>query len=458
MLQQTDLLWQEVLAKIGRQVNGRQFETWFRRMRLMDVSDDSVTLGIPAAFYREWIEKHYLSLLQSSLNQVLERNVKIAFKLDAPEHKQLSFDWREARGRESAAEEETEEVPTVETIFEPLRLNERFVFEDFVVGPSNRLAYAAAIAAAESPGKVYNPLFIQGGVGLGKTHLLQAVCHAALKRDPAMKILFLSCEDFVNKFIIAIERGEVPFFREQCRGVDMLVIDDIHFLANKEHTQEEFFHTFNSLYNAQKQIVLSSDCLPNDMTSMEERVVSRFQWGMVANIEPPVFETRVAIAKRKASRRGRELPNDVLNYLAEKIETNIRELEGAVIKIIGYASLMKRPIDLTIAKEALRDVLQRNRRVRLEDVRDAVVEHFKVKASDLMSRSRSKSIAHPRQVCMYLARHLTECSLEEIGAFFGGRDHTTVLYAEDKIKEACNSIPDIKHDVEALSRKISRGA
>jgi len=425
----------------------------------MEIADGAVVLGIPAAFYREWIEKHYLHLLQNALKESVGRDVKIEFRVDAPQHKQLSFDWQpgSARGETEAAEDEAE-APTVETIFEPLRLNDRFVFEDFIVGPSNRLAYAAAIAAAESPGKVYNPLFIQGAVGLGKTHLLQAICHAVLKREPAAKILFLSCEDFVNKFVLSLERGEVPLFREHCRSVDLLVIDDIHFLANKEHTQEEFFHTFNTLYNSQKQIVLSSDCMPNDMTALDERVVSRFKWGMVANIEPPSFETRMAIAKRKASRRGRELPNDVLTYLAEKIETNIRELEGAVVKIIGYASLMNKPIDLAIAEEALRDVLVRVRRVRLEDVRDAVVEYYKIKASDLVSRKRSKSVAFPRQVCMYLARQLTDCSLEEIGEFLGGRDHTTVLYAEDKIREDSKNNADIKHDIEALSRKISRSA
>lgn len=458
MPQETEQIWQGVLAGIKARVNGRQFETWFCRMRLLEADERSAVIGIPAAFYREWIEKHYMPLLQKSLNEALGREVKIVFRVDVQQHKQLSFDWRAEATEAVEGTEGLEEGPAVETIFEPLRLNDRFVFEDFVVGPSNRLAYAASVAVAGSPGKVYNPLFIQGAVGLGKTHLLQAICHAVLKREPEARILFLSCEDFVNRFILAIERNDVLAFREHCRSVDLLAIDDIHFLANKEHTQEEFFHTFNTLYNAQKQIVLSSDCLPNDMTAMEERVVSRFKWGMVANIEAPSFETRMAIAKRKASRRGRELPGDVLQYIAENIETNIREIEGAVIKIIGYASLMNKPVDLAITKEALRDVLRRNRRVRIEDIRDAVVEYYKIKAADLVSRNRSKSVAFPRQVCMYLARQLTDCSLQEIGAFLGGRDHTTVLYAEDKIKQDCEAAPEIKKDIEALSRKISRGA
>lgn len=444
---------------IQQQVNGRQFETWFRRMHLVEMSEGLLVLGIPAAFYREWIEKHYQPILQKALSEAVGREVRTSFVVDAPKHKQLNFDWRSAPQDPESEEQPPDEIPRAEAgaFFERPRLNERYVFGDFIVGPSNRLAYAASVAVAESPGKVYNPLFIQGSVGLGKTHLLQAICHSVFQRDAGAKMLFMSCEDFVNKFIAALERGDVLSFREQCRSADLLVIDDIHFLANKERTQEEFFHTFNSLYNAQKQIVLSSDCGPGEIPTLEERVVSRFRWGMVASIEAPSFETRVAIAKRKATRRGRELPGEVANYLAENFEANIRELEGAVIKIIGYASLMNRQIDLEISKEALRDVLQRSRRVRMEDIRDAVVEYYKMKTGDLVSRKRSKSVAFPRQVCMYLARQLTDCSLEEIGGFLGGRDHTTVLYAEEKIRKGILETPQIKHDVDFLSRKVTRG-
>ncbi len=424
----------------------------------MSIDDDSLVLGIPAAFYREWIERYYLSILKDALKDTLGRETTISFVVDTPQHRQLSFNWQSA-GKDAGGDSSSlrEVRPSGADIFEPLQLNDRYVFEDFIVGPSNRLAYAAAVAVAEAPGKVYNPLFIQGSVGLGKTHLLQAVCHLILERDLGTRILFMSCEGFVNKFISAVERGSTTVFREQCRSADLLVIDDIHFLANKERTQEEFFHTFNALYNAQKQIVLSSDCSPNDIPTLQERVVSRFKWGMVASIEQPSFETRVAIAKRKARQRNRELPNEVANYLAEKIETNIRELEGAVIKIIGYASLMNREINLEITQEALRDLLGHSRRIRMEDIRDAVVEYYKVKPADILSRKRSKSVAFPRQVCMYLSRRLTDCSLEEIGNFLGGRDHSTVLYAEEKIGKEYEQASQIRHDIDLLSQKVLRG-
>jgi len=456
MPQQTQQVWEETLSKIQGRVSGRQFETWFRRMHPVDIGADSLVLGIPAAFYREWIEKHYLTILQQALNETFGRDVKISFVVDAPQHKQLSFDWQ-ARSHESALQQEAPLTTEID-IFEPLQLNDKYVFEDFVVGPSNRLAHAAAVAVSESPGRTYNPLFIQGSVGPGKTHLLQAICHAVRRRDPSVRILMLPCEAFVNKFIAAVQQGSTMDFRNRCRSADMLVIDDVHFLANKERTQEEFFHTFNALYNAQKQIVLSSDCAPHEIPTLEERVVSRFKWGMVANIEPPCFETRAAIARKKAHERGRELPNEVALYLAENIETNIRELEGAVVKIIGYASLINKEISMETAKEALRDVLQRGRRVRMEDVRNAVLEYYKIKPSDLKSRSRSKSVAFPRQVCMYLARKHTNCSLEEIGSFLGGRDHTTVLYAEEKISQEYQKNPQVKHDINLLSKKLTQGA
>ena len=310
----------------------------------------------------------------------------------------------------------------------------KYTFDNFVVGPCNRFAHAAAVGAAEAPGKAYNPFFLHGSVGLGKTHLLQSLCFALLERNPKTRILYLSCETFVNHFISALENGDLQKFRNKYRNVDVLVVDDIHVLANKERTQEEFFHTFNTLYQSGKQIVLSSDSPPKDIPTLQERLVSRFKWGLVTEIEPPCYETRMAILKRKSRERGREIPDDVARLLAERIDSNIRELEGAVTKLIGYAGLAGQPVSVELAREAMRDLFAvRKGQPSMEDIIGLITEHFGIKLSELQSKKRTNAIAYPRQVAMYLARQITRHSLEEIGGFFGGRDHSTVIYAVEKV-------------------------
>ncbi|HEV8379428.1 MAG TPA: chromosomal replication initiator protein DnaA [Tepidisphaeraceae bacterium] len=312
-----------------------------------------------------------------------------------------------------------------------IALNPDYAFENFVIGPCNRLAHAASIAVAEQPGKAYNPLFIHGDVGLGKTHLLQAVCQKILDRQPDARILYLTCDSFINQFINAVGSGDMNQFRYRYRHVDMLVIDDIHFLGgDKARTQEEFFHTFNTLYQGHKQIVLSADCPPSEIPELEERLVSRFNWGLVARIDKPCYETRMAILQKKAAMRGVSLPDDVLCYVASKIDSNTRELEGAVTKIQGLASLHEGKVDLELAKAAFGETATpEQRRVTFQQIFDVVTKYYNVRLSDLQSKKRHKSIAFPRQVCMYLARKYTRYSLEEIGGHFGGRDHTTVLHA-----------------------------
>jgi chromosomal replication initiator protein len=298
------------------------------------------------------------------------------------------------------------------------------------------MAHAAAQAVSDLPGRAYNPLFIHAGVGLGKSHLMQAICHKVRQHRPDVSMMYVSCEDFVNQFIASIESGQIEEFRYRFRYLDLLVIDDIHFLADKERTQEEFFHTFNTLYQSQKQVVLSSDSPPHEIPRIEERLVSRFKWGLVVRIDRPSFETRVAIVQKKSKLRGVDLPEDVVQYIATAIDTNNRELEGAVIRVLGYASLCNRPIGLDMAKEALRDLATApSRTVSIQEISDAVLKRYNARLSDLQSKRRSQSVALPRQICMYLARHMTNRSLEEIGAFFGGRDHTTVLHAERKIRQ-----------------------
>src|SRR5689334_11595034 len=312
----------------------------------------------------------------------------------------------------------------------PLPLNPDYVFENFVTGPCNRLPHAACVAVAEQPGRAYNPLFIHGGVGLGKTHLLQAVCQKLLERQDDARILYLSCDSFINQFITAIENGDMTQFRYRYRNVDMLVIDDIHFLAGRDRTQEEFFHTFNTLYQQHKQIILSADCPPSEIPELEDRLVSRFNWGLVARIDKPCYETRMAILQKKAQMRGVDMPDDVLCYVATKIDANTRELEGAVTKIQGLASLHEGKVDLELAKAAFGETATpEQRRVTFQQIFDVVTKYYNVRLSDLQSKKRHKSIAFPRQVCMYLARRYTRYSLEEIGGHFGGRDHTTVLHA-----------------------------
>ena len=345
---------------------------------------------------------------------------------------------------------------------QPLALSPDYTFENFVTGPCNRLPHAAAIAVAEQPGRAYNPLFIHGGVGLGKTHLLQAVCGQVLERDPSARILYLSCDSFINQFINAIETGEMNQFRHRYRHVDMLVIDDIHFLAGRDRTQEEFFHTFNTLYQGHKQIILSADCPPSEIPELEERLVSRFNWGLVARIEKPCYETRVAILNKKARMRGLELPDDVVCYIAGKIENNTRELEGAITKLQGM-SLLRDPagglaqqIDIELAKAALGDAATSDqRRITIQQIFEVVTKYYNVRLSDLQSKKRHKSIAFPRQVCMYLARRHTRYSLEEIGGYFGGRDHTTVLHAVRTIEADCNEDREIAKQLSTIETQLT---
>jgi chromosomal replication initiator protein len=313
---------------------------------------------------------------------------------------------------------------------QPLPLNPDYAFSNFVTGPCNRLPHAASVAVAEQPGQAYNPLFIHGGVGLGKTHLLQAVTQKVLEKNDSARILYLSCDSFINQFITAVETGDMNGFRHRYRHVDVLVIDDIHFLAGKDRTQEEFFHTFNTLYQQHKQIILSADCPPGEIPELEERLVSRFNWGLVARIDKPCYETRVAIVQKKARMRGLTLPEDVICYIAAKVENNTRELEGAVTRIQGMAMLQNGQIDLELAKAALGEsATAEQRRITIQQIMEVVTKYYNVRLSDLQSKKRHKSIAFPRQVCMFLARRHTRYSLEEIGGYFGGRDHTTVLHA-----------------------------
>jgi chromosomal replication initiator protein len=337
-----------------------------------------------------------------------------------------------------------------------LPLNPDCTFEHFVTGPCNRLAHAASVAVGEQPGRAYNPLFIHGGVGLGKTHLLQAICQKVLERQDDARILYLSCDSFINQFMLAVETGDMHQFRHRYRHVDLLVIDDIHFLTGRERTQEEFFHTFNTLYQQHKQIILSADCPPSEIPELEERLVSRFNWGLVARIEKPCYETRVAILQKKAKMRGLTLPEDVLCYVAAKVENNTRELEGAITKLQGLGLLQQGRIDLDLAKAALGESgTPEQRRITIQQIFEAVTKYYNVRLSDLQSKKRHKSIAFPRQVCMFLARRHTRYSLEEIGGYFGGRDHTTVMHAVRTVDQDTKDDREIAHQLSQLESQLT---
>jgi chromosomal replication initiator protein len=345
-------------------------------------------------------------------------------------------------------------------IADQIVLSPDYNFDNFVTGPGNHLAYAASVAVAQQPGKAYNPLFIHGGVGLGKTHLLQAICQTVLHDNPGTRICYLSCDSFVNQFLESVTGGQMHDFRHRYRHVDLLVIDDIHFLANRERTQEEFFHTFNTLYQANRQIVLSSDSPPNEIPKLEERLVSRFNWGLVARIDKPCYETRVAIVKKKAALRNITMPDDVVCFIATHIESNTRELEGAITKVQSLAQFNHEPITYALAQQALGDTLTTTppRHISIQTIIDAVTDFYDVKLSDLQSKRRHRSITIPRQVCMYLARQRTTYSLEEIGGYFGGRDHTTVMHAIKAIGERVGLDTRFAEQIEQIDQRVHTSA
>lgn len=354
---------------------------------------------------------------------------------------------------------DAQDTTATDLVFEQPVISPDYAFENFVTGPGNQLAYAAAVAVAEQPGIAYNPLFIHGGVGLGKTHLLQAICQTILHRNQHLRICYLSCDAFINQFLHCVQKGMMDQFRHRYRHVDVLVIDDIHFLGmgNRERTQEEFFHTFNELHQSRKQIVLSSDAAPSEIPSLEERLLSRFQWGLVAHIAKPDYETRLAIVQAKTQLRGLVLPEDVVSYIATRIDSNARELEGAINTIQAMAMLQGKTIDLAMAQKALGEpgAGNRNGQITLQQIVDVVTAYFNVKLSDLQSKRRHKSITMPRQVCMWLARKRTRFSLQEIGAFFGGRDHTTVMHSIEMVEVRYQQDPSFAQQVDQIDQMIN---
>jgi chromosomal replication initiator protein len=422
-------LWDQILARIETKVNRHSFYTWFKPTSFIGEDAAAVSVRVPNSLFKDWLTKHYSGVIAESMAEVQRPQLAVNFVADAP----ADISAIPLGPNEAAALQVPSSPAPITT---NAGLNPRYTFDTFIVGSSNQFAHAAARAVAEAPSRSYNPLFVYGGVGLGKTHLMHAVGHYVLQHDRNLKLTYISSERFMNEMINAVRYDRVIDFRERYRSVDVLLVDDIQFLAGKEGTQTEFFHTFNALYDSQKQIVLSSDCPPHEIPALEERLRSRFEWGLIADIQSPDLETKVAILKKKAEAEAVPLTDDVAIYIAGRIKSNIRELEGSLIRLVAYASLTGQEISLTLAQEVLRNILDHEEKaVTIEIIQKYVADYYNLKLAELKSRNNSKSVAMPRQIAMYLCKSLTHASLPEIGRSFGGKHHSTVIHSIRKVDE-----------------------
>ncbi len=462
-----DNIWKNALDILEKEVNEQIFSAWFLQIKQLFADNQTLVLSVPNKFFENWVRDKYFSLINTAVNQTSGKTLVIEFKISEnsvltggpppipekdvspTEEKEQSAGWLKSMfsGAKQAQDNRSKDIG----------LNPNYTFDTFVVGSSNRFAHAASLAVCERIAKVYNPLFLYGGVGLGKTHLMQAMGHEVLNKYPKAKVCYISSEEFTNQLIQAIRNRTTEKFRNKYRKVDILLIDDIQFIANKESTQEEFFHTFNSLHDAHKQIVLCSDRSPQDIKGLEKRLVSRFAWGLIADIQSPDFETRIAIIEKKSENEDIAISKEVLYFLAEHIKTNIREMEGALIRVVAYAKLTGEHITVDLAKTVLKGmIISDERKITIKQIQKIVADFFAIREEDMKTKKRTRAIAYPRQMAMYLSRSLTDHSLPDIGGFFGGRDHTTVLHACDKISKELLNNDQTKMTVEKLVSLIKR--
>lgn len=443
-----EIEWDEALEYVQQKVPKQVFDTWFLPVQFDRVENSTVYIGVPNKFFGEWLETHYGALLSEAVSIAGGGELlTVAFIVREKTTTSLSEPPSSAQGAKSQVSPKPRRG---------ILLNPKYTFRNFVVGAGNQFAHAACMAVAEQPGQTYNPLFIYGGVGLGKTHLLTAIGnHVAEQRD--LRIAYLTTEQFTNEVINSIRYDKMMDLRKRYRHIDMLMIDDIQFLVGKERTQEEFFHTFNALYEGHKQIVLSSDRFPKDMPDIEERLRSRFEWGLIADLQPPDVETRIAILRKKSEDEGVKLPEDVIQFLSTTMKSNVRELEGSLVRLGAYASLTGQVISLELAKTVLRDIIgDKKKVVAMDDIQEAVCAQFHVKIAELKSRRRSKTLVHPRQIAMYLCRELTDASYPEIGRQFGGKDHTTIIHACRQVTKAKETDTGLQTTIESLKEQILR--
>jgi chromosomal replication initiator protein len=436
-----ETIWNEAMDLIKIELSEVSYNTWFKTIEPISMDDNNIILAAPNEFTKGILDGRYLNLIKNAISQITKQNYHIIITIPEDEIK-LNVG-------------QTKAVENGENISRS-QLNPKYTFDSFVIGNSNRFAHAASLAVAEAPAQAYNPLFIYGGVGLGKTHLMHAIGHYILNQNSKTKVVYVSSEKFTNELINSIRDDKNDAFRNRYRNVDVLLIDDIQFIAGKERTQEEFFHTFNALHDANKQIIISSDRPPKEIPTLEDRLRSRFEWGLIADIQPPDLETRIAILKKKAKVENLSIENDVLLYIATKIQSNIRELEGALIKIVAYSSLTKKEITVDLAEEALKDIISSSKpkEITVNLIKEVVAKNFNIKSEDFNSKKRTRAIAYPRQVAMYLCRELTDLSLPKIGDEFGGRDYTTVIHAYEKISSNLKSNSTFNKKIENVIKEI----
>jgi len=438
-------IWNEVLNLMKVELTEVSFNTWLKTIEPISLSSDKIILAAPNEFTKGILVGRYLNLIKNAVKHVTKKDFDIQFIIPGEEY---SLNVGQSVVQENVVENN-----------QRAQLNPKYTFDTFVIGNSNRFAHAASLAVAEAPAQAYNPLFIYGGVGLGKTHLMHAIGHYILNQNPSSKVVYVSSEKFTNELINSIREYRNEEFRNKYRNVDVLLIDDIQFIAGKEGTQEEFFHTFNALHEANKQIIISSDRPPKEIPTLEDRLRSRFEWGLIADIQPPDLETRIAILRKKANVENIKVNDDVMLYIASKIESNIRELEGALIRVVAYSSLTNSEVTVELAEEALKDILSSNKAVEItvDSIKEIVSKYFKIKIEDFNSKKRTRAIAYPRQIAMYLTRELTDLSLPKIGDEFGGRDHTTVIHAYDKVTADMKKNPDLKRKIEDMIKQLKEG-
>jgi chromosomal replication initiator protein len=440
-------IWQESLEQLRDRLGQQNFETWIKPIRVREAADDEILLEVPNKFFRDWLVEHFLRPIRETLTDAARRDIKVSIainqKVQSAPPAPPPFEKRPER-------EAPKPAPRVNNLIP------KYTFENFVVGASNQFAHAASLAVANQPGEHYNPLFIYGGVGLGKTHLINAIGHRVMERRQTLKVLYLSSESFMNELIASLRRDKMDEFKIRFRNIDALILDDVQFIAGKERTQEEFFHTFNSLYETHKQIIITSDKFPKEIPDLEDRLRNRFEWGLIADIQPPDMETRVAILQKKAEVEAVQLPHDVAIFLASHIDSNVRELEGSLTRLGAFASLTKATISIDLAKEVLQNTLRGNsREVTVESIQKTICDYYNIKINDLKAKRRTKNIALPRQVAMYLSRKHTSTSFPAIGSKFGGRDHSTVIHAAKTIEKKIKEDPQMQNTIEKLEKNLN---
>ncbi|MEM6821639.1 MAG: chromosomal replication initiator protein DnaA [Verrucomicrobiota bacterium] len=450
-------LWQATCNELKKLISPDAFSRWFMPLELLEYEAGKVTLGIENSIYQYWIEENYLSPLQGAFQTVLGKDVEVTFRTVGAEPKAPQREEIEL----SKKVRKTSRVPKIETqrVYSSNDLVPRYTFDTFVVGLNNQFAHAACLAVSKAPARTYNPLFIHGSVGLGKTHLMHAIGHSIIKENPLSRIVYVTSEQFTNEFVSAIQHGELAKFRKRFRRADALLIDDVQFFAGKDRSQEEFFHTFNALFDGNKQIVLTSDCPPSDVNKLENRLVSRFEWGLTAELQPPDIETRLAILRSKATKLNIVLGDSILLFIAERVKANIRRLEGALNRVAAWAALNDRKITQEQVEDLLKDFIQEEAKhiVTIDGIQRKVAESFDIRMSDMSSKRRPNNIAIPRMIAMYLSRRMTSKSLQDIGECFGGRDHGTVLHAVKTVEDRIASDANLRQQVHLITQQIESG-